>query len=141
MPLGSDDELAILRLLNMYAQCGSRQDADGLANLFTEDGVWERKEGAQQGKYTERIKIEGREAWRAFALEMFEVQGSTGYQYVAANAVVTGEGDRAEGVSTAIILGMSNEAASIILIGNFEDEYRRTRDGWKFAYRGMRVSF
>jgi hypothetical protein len=140
MALSSDDQLEILRLLNRYAQTGSRQDVDKWVDLFVDDGVWERKKGASQGKYTETVRVQGRSNLRDFAVKSFEVQGGMVYQYVAANPVLTGDGSRATGVSTAFIIGMDGKGASIILVGNFEDEYHKTPVGWKFAYRGMSLS-
>jgi hypothetical protein len=140
MALSADDQLEILRLLNRYAQTGSRQQADEWIELFVADGVWERKKGASQGKYTETVHVKGRKDLREFAIKSFEMQGGMVYQYVSANAVISGTGDRATGVSTAFIIGMDGEGAPIILVGNFEDEYHKTADGWKFAYRGMSLS-
>ena len=140
MSLSGKDELEILRLIGRYAQTGSRQEADNWIDLFTEGGVWERKKGSSQGKYTEQVRVEGKAALREFALASFAVQGGTVYQYVAANPVVSGEGERARGHSTAFIFGIDAKGASVILIGNFEDEYHKTSEGWKFAYRGMTVS-
>jgi hypothetical protein len=140
MSLSSGDELEILRLLNRYAQAGSRQDVDKWIDLFVDDGVWERKKGATHGKYTETVRVQGRGNLREFALESFEVQGDMAYQYVSANSVISGDGSRAVGVSTAFIIGMDGKGASIILVGNFDDEYHKTAAGWKFAYRGMSLS-
>ncbi|KKC24034.1 nuclear transport factor 2 family protein [Sphingomonas sp. SRS2] len=140
MPLTTADELEIIRLINRYSHAASNQDADALIDLFTDDVVWERKVGANDGKYTDRVRIEGRNAYRDFALQMFEVQGAIQYQYVATNPVVIGDGDRAEGVSTTFIIGVSDNNPSLMLLGNFDDEFRKTADGWKFSYRGMRCT-
>jgi ketosteroid isomerase-like protein len=141
MKLSSEDELAILRVINQYAQAGSCKDIDTLVDLFTEDGVWERRQGATDGKYTEMPRIEGRDAWREFALMSFDMQGDLRYQYIAANVVVAGEKDKATAQSTAYIFGIAPDGAvSIVLIGNFQDELRRTEAGWKFTYRGISLS-
>jgi hypothetical protein len=140
MRLSSDDELAILRLLNAYAQTGSRQDVDSWTSLFIEDGVWERKQAARTGKYTDRVLVRGKAALRDFAIKSFAMQGDLTYQYISANAVIDGDGDQARAVSTAFIFGIDSGGVTVVLIGNFEDRFERTSDGWKFAYRGMSVS-
>ena len=137
MALSTEDELAIIRLINSYAQATSRRDLDGLCALFADDGVWERIEGATGGQYTEKVRVQGPAEFRQFAIKSFEMAGETPYQYVSVNPVVQGDGDTAEGKVTLIIYGIEPAGVSIIMIGNFEDRYRKTPDGWKFAYRGM----
>lgn len=137
MALSTEDELAIIRLVNSYAQATSRRDLEGLCALFTDDGEWERIEGASSGKYTEKVRIKGQAEFRQFAILSFEMAGETPYQYVAVNPVIEGDGDIAEGKVTLIIYAIEPTGVSIIMIGNCEDRYRKTADGWKFAYRGM----
>jgi ketosteroid isomerase-like protein len=140
MALNCEDELAILQLLNRYAPAGSRQDTDELVDLFVEDCVWERKQGATAGKYTDVLRVEGRKAWREWVLKSWENQGQLRHQYVAANAVISGDRHLAKAVSTAFVFGIGDGPVSIVLVGNFEDEFRKTDAGWKFSYRGMSLS-
>ena len=137
MALSSEDELAILRLVNKYAHATSSRDLEGLCALFAEDGVWERIEGASTGKYNEKVRVQGPAEFRQVAIKSFEMAGETPYQYVAVNPVIEGDGDTAEGQVTLVIYGIEPQGVSVIMIGNFIDRYRKTADGWKFAYRGM----
>jgi hypothetical protein len=140
MALSSEDELSIIRLLNRYAQTGSRKDVEAWVGLFVEDAVWERLKGASSGKYTETVHVSGRSNLREFARKSFGMQGTMDYQYIAANPMIAADGADAKGWSTTFIIGMDDKGASIILVGNFEDRYRKTAEGWRFAYRGMSLS-
>lgn len=137
MPLSPQDQFAIHRLLADYCHTFSACDADGWVALFTEDAVWERAAPAQGDKYNEIVRHEGHASLRELATSSFATQGVV--QYVCANPVISGGGDQATGHSTAFIVGVVDGAASIVVIGNFDDDYRRTPDGWKFSRRVVRL--
>jgi ketosteroid isomerase-like protein len=137
MPLSCEDELAIHRLLAAYARAVGRADVDGWVALFTEDAVWERAQPARGSVYNEAVRHEGHESLRELASTSFAEQGTV--QYVSANAIVEGVGGQAAGTSTVFVIKLQDAVPSLLVIGNFADEYRRTPDGWRFSQRVIRL--
>lgn len=136
MPLPPADELEIHRLLASYAHTTSEADLEGWLSLFTEDGVWERAVPAKGSKYNEAVIHEGQSGLR----ELLEAELGPGTQYVAINAVVDGEGDSASGKASIIVLGANDDGSvSVVATGTFDDEYRKTEDGWKFSRRSIKL--
>jgi ketosteroid isomerase-like protein len=138
MGLSSSDELAILKLLATYSAVVSSRDIQGWVDLYTPDSVWERKQPSKGSKYNEKVRIEGIEALREFAVENFATQGNV--QYVTANAIVEGDEFNASGRATVFIISLEGGKAALGVVGNFEDEYVKTGNGWRFKYRGITLS-
>jgi ketosteroid isomerase-like protein len=136
MSLRPEDELAIHRLLSSYAHTVSARDVEGWVDLFVDDAVWERAIPAKGAKYNEPAIHEGKDSIRELAESSFDA----GVQYLAMNPVVDGDGDTATGLSTVVVLA-AGESGDVTLVatGNFDDDYRRTEDGWKFVRRSIRL--
>ncbi len=121
-----------------YAQSIDLGDARRVAELFTEDGVWQ----TSTSTYTGAEEI--RSALRAF-------QESTGVvRHVITNQLVTLTSERrATGVSYFTLYaaqeGGDGKPASLadqpIMVGVYEDEYVLTNAGWRFARRVSRPGF
>jgi ketosteroid isomerase-like protein len=137
MPLEADDERAIHRLLTQYATAVSHSDVEGWVSLFTEDAVWERAEPAKGSMYNEYVRHEGHRSLRELATTSFAEQGQV--QYLSANEIVEGDGNHATGTSTILVIKVVDAEASILVVGNFVDEYRRTPAGWRFRQRVIRL--
>jgi len=135
MGLPAEDEIAIIRLINRYAHTTTGCDPEAMASLFTEDGVWERKEAAAGTKYDEKVRIVGRENIREFAAA--NLKTASRELYLSSNSVVDGEGNTATARSMIVILNLKDTPASVYIVGTFEDELRKGPDGWKFTYRGV----
>lgn len=134
MALTPEHELEIHRLLAAYANAVTECDVEKWVGLFTEDAVWERAVPAKGSKYNEPAIHEGRDSIRELAESSFEA----GVQYLTANANVDGDGDTAAGISTVVVLAAREDGGvGVVATGNFEDEYRRTQDGWKFVRRSI----
>ena len=137
MALSVEDRLEIQALLAGYSHAVSNCDPDKFCALFTEDGVWERKQPASGGKYTEKVTVAGLEALREFALENFKSQGQV--RYVSADLLLEGGSDEAEGEVTSFIFDLNGPKPEISVVAVFDDVYIRTPKGWKFKYRGISI--
>jgi len=129
-----EDIEAVKKLKARYcAYCDAGYDADGIASLFTADGVWD---GGPFGKY------EGQEAIRTFfrgASKIFpfalhyvmnpliEVQGqsATGRWYLLQPATLT------EG----------NQHQAVWLAARYEEEYVKVGGEWKFKHLKVSPAF
>ena len=130
-------ERACERLVLDFAYFSDRQDYASLADLFVTDGTMIRPSGDP---------LIGREA----ILKSYQSR-ATGRitRHVCTNVRITVEStSRARGLTYAIVYsGNSNEppeahfgikADARQLIGEFEDEFVRTADGWRIAVRRAR---
>lgn len=119
-----EDVEEIKRLKAQYCvYCDESFDADGIASLFTEDGVWD-------GGVPER-KAVGRDAIRQFFVD---VQGLMSFAvHMVMNPIIRVDGDRAEGIwylFQACTLADGNKP----LWGSarYDEEYVRVNGEWKF---------
>lgn len=119
------DELEIRALVSRYADAVSRSDETAWRATWASDGVWELM----------GMKLEGAEGivdfWRR-AMGTFEfvcqlVQGG----------FVDLEGDEARGRFAMTELGKTKGGDGTLLVALYEDRYRRTQDGWRFAHRQL----
>jgi uncharacterized protein (TIGR02246 family) len=120
------DADAIRRLLHAYGDAVRARDAEAWGNTWTDDGRWELGPG--------RV-IEGREAivehWRSsLAAYRHVVQ-----LYLSSTATI--DGDDAAGRAHLIELNDPVDGDRRVLVGWYDDEYRRTDGGWRFARRSL----
>jgi len=126
-----EDLEAIRQLKYRYAAfCDDHFDADGIASLFTEDGIWE---GAGQN-------LVGREAIRRFWQPVDPPFAS----HLMVNPVITVDGDSARG--TWWIIGpMSRleEGRTVAYwqLAAYDDDYRRTSEGWRISHLRVDLKF
>jgi uncharacterized protein (TIGR02246 family) len=124
--MSEHDTDAIRRLLHAYGDAVLAQDAVAWGELWTEDGRWELAPG--------RV-IEGRDAivdhWRrSIASYRHVVQ-----LYLSSTATV--DGDAAAGRAYLVELNVPVDADRRILVGWYDDTYRRTAAGWRFSGRSL----
>jgi len=119
-----EDVEAIKKLKARYCSCcDDGFDPDGIAELFTEDGVWE---SAGFGSYR------GRAAIRTFFEAGPSVFPFTIHQVM--NPIIEVEGDRARGTWYLLQPStMAPDGRAIWLAAHYEDEYVRDRGVWRFA--------
>jgi len=127
-----EDVEAIKRLKYRYADaCDRGYDADALAELFTEDAVWD---GGLFGRY------EGREAIRQF----FQGVSSdiTFAMHYMMNPIITVNGDRARG-SWYLFQTCTFAEGNTAIWGaaRYEEQYRRVGGEWKFRHLQLISSF
>ncbi|HXG41741.1 MAG TPA: nuclear transport factor 2 family protein [Dehalococcoidia bacterium] len=121
------DLTAIWRLMFQYAVCVWNKDADGIAELFAEEGVVDLGTGGA---------VSGRERIREVYRRAFAEQDL--FPFIQ-DPQVQVEGDRARGTCRlqlrAIAGGRWFEGG-----GEYEDEFVRTAQGWKFLRRQLRLT-
>lgn len=129
------DRIAIDDLLDAYAAALDTKNWDELRTLFLPDAVVDyTEEGGVRGSIDDAI------AWFDKMLAPF-----TASQHFVTNRRVKITGDTAR-VDAYIFspLGMPNDNGGLTLVfagGAYEDDVRRTPEGWRFAARTIRASW
>ena len=127
---GLEDIEEIKRLKARYCSyCDDHYDPEGIAALFTEDGVWD---GGTRGKAEGRAGI--RDLFtRVTPLVPFSV-------HMVMNPIIEVEGDTAKGswyFLGALTVAKENEA--VWAAARYDDEYARVNGEWK--YSRLKVTF
>lgn len=116
------------RLVHLYAQLNDAAQWSAVAALYTPDGRMSRPTAPD-------APIIGRDAIRI----AFEARPRRTTRHICANVVIDVENaDSARG-SSAMLLFTAADAPP--LIGAFEDRFRRTDEGWRFAERRGTLTF
>ena len=127
MPLSVDDRLEILDLAARYNHAVDTGDSEGVAALFTADGVID---AAATGP------IEGRAAIAHYIASRPE--GWERRRHFNANPIVEGDGEAARLALYLLVLGR-RETVEPRLVGRYEDELRRVDGAWRFTRRRIVV--
>lgn len=115
MPTLAEDRDEILQLLYRYNHTIDAGDAEGWADTWTDDGVFDAGGSVLRG----RAELVG------FA------SGVSGMRHVVMNPLVDLDGDAAK-VRAYLVLLMGG---AIGMVGVYQDEVVRTSEGWRFAAR------
>jgi hypothetical protein len=122
-----------------FAIFSDRREYDSLAALFAEHGIMTRPSGD---------RLAGREA----IVQSYQSKPATRItRHICSNIRITVEsGDRARGITYAIVYSAdSNQppdgnfgirSDSRQLVGEFEDDFTNTPEGWRFASRTARFT-
>ena len=134
-----EDRLAILEMIGHYSRTYDGKDADGYAELFTEDAVFE----VYAGREKPLLHCGSREAIREWARALHE-EMPDGYQsrHDQTGTIFEQLGpDSAR--TTTMLLGTrrypGDESPRISGTGIYHDEWRKTPDGWRFARREVHM--
>lgn len=123
---------AIKKLKARYcALCDNQYDADGIAELFAEDAVWD---GGKFGKH------EGREAIRTFFQGAAEIFPFAVHNVM--NPIIEVDADTATGqwyLFQPCTLAEGNQAAW--LTGRYEERYEKRDGEWKFTHLSVTPFF
>lgn len=123
-------EYACERLIRHFAQRNDAHDHDAIADMFVEDGSFARPTDPDN-------PVTGREEIRSF----FRDRPKRTTRHVMANIVVDVIDDRFARARSYVVL-YSGEDGSNVLVGDFEDSFRRGDDGaWKFQSRAGSLAF
>jgi uncharacterized protein (TIGR02246 family) len=130
------DELAIRNLvaeLAWQADSTSMDDIDGYVACFTPDAVWEVPGDVRSGRDDIRAGVTER---RAGAI----AQGIRTAHFVTCTTVSFDDDDHARSKSyfQTYRLG-GTDGPTLVLMGWYHDDFRRTDDGWKLDHR--RIDF
>ena len=128
-------EQACAALITRYTHLVDEGQASGVADLFTDDGVWASPEAS----------FEGREAIRAAFLR--REQSGRRSRHVCTNVAIVLEGeDAASGLCYLTLFRTDAEGTPARgtvpdLVGVYRDRFVRTEDGWRFVSRRTEVTF
>ncbi|MET0323731.1 MAG: nuclear transport factor 2 family protein [Ilumatobacteraceae bacterium] len=120
------DSDAVRRLLYAYGDAVLARDARAWGALWTDDAVWEI--GPDR-------RVEGRDAivglWRTAMADYRHVV----QLYTSSTATI--DGDEAVGRAHLVELNVPVEGDRRTLVGWYDDDYRRTAEGWRFSRRAL----
>lgn len=127
-----EDIEAIRRLKVRYAQlCDANYDPDGLAELFTEDGVWD---GGDFGVYR------GREAIRAFYAGISK-QFSFAIHYMIGHLIDIDPSSKEATGSWYLLLPATADGRAVWLALTYNDRYRKVDGRWLFSLVKLNLAF
>jgi ketosteroid isomerase-like protein len=133
------DRLAIRNLIDAYARCADRRDADGQMALFTEDAQFVVYMDGQ-GSAPSQV-LDGREALATVFDDLNRYQATMHFN---GQSTVTIGGDRATGESYCIAHHLSatrGERTLMIAYLRYHDRFVREAGGWLFAERKLYVDW
>jgi ketosteroid isomerase-like protein len=125
-----EDEAAVSRIINQYAELLTKRDFDGYAGLFAKEGVWENRGTVKKG--AEEIK--------GLLVGMFG-QPAPGYvnmsnYMLVSNILVNVDGDHATANSRQTSISRSQDGTPVVVLGGrYEDEFIRENGEWKILHR------
>ena len=119
----------IKALYARYNQGSDFRDAELFVSAFADDAVMIRPNGA---------KIEGMAALRADRAERYQGKaGDNGRRHMNASHLITATESGATGRAYYVLLDVTTRPAAITASGYYEDEFVRTRTGWKIKTRTL----
>jgi hypothetical protein len=120
-------ERACERLVVDFAYFSDRQDYESLVELFAGDGVMQRPGGD---------RLVGRDA----ILKAYRSRPAGRMtRHVCSNIRITIEAqDRARGFTYAVVYSAMASEPTKLQVGEFEDDFVRTPEGWRFQERRAR---
>lgn len=128
------------RLLNIYSHRVDFGEASRLADLFTEDGIWEADE----------LVLSGRDAIRAHFLKREKVVRRVSRHFVTNVHIDVRSETEAVGISYFLNFRHDRQEGDLSLpvpaevpkySGEYRDEFRLTDEGWRFAVHHVDVAF
>jgi hypothetical protein len=133
-----EDMLAIQQEIARYSYTFDSGNAEGWANLFTEDGLWE---FYAAGATEPSTRLEGRAAMRDFCTQRFSGRrgGVTSYHHQSGVIFDSLTADTARVRAMLVLtIQMPDEPARVYLTGVYQDDWVKTSEGWKIKYRVLR---
>jgi uncharacterized protein (TIGR02246 family) len=135
-----EDRIAITDALFEYGYRWDAKDAEGLAALFTDDGVMERRVG---GVLLEGSRVSGRRAILAYARNSHAGRLADRQSRHHFSGVVFRElgADHAVTEHVALITHQTatDETPIVVLSGVYRNTWRRTAEGWRISERVLSV--
>ena len=123
-PPSTQEMIDIQQLYATYNQALDAGDAEGWANTFTPDGVFNKTNV-------------GHDALVTFA-KGFYAQGSGMRRHWNTNLVLKSTAEGVDGSVYLMLWDVGNRPATIIVTGIYEDKLVKTKDGWRFKSRTVK---
>jgi len=133
------DRVAIRELVDVYAHCADRRDAEGQKALFTEDTHFVVYMDGQGSKSTQ--ELDGREALTPVFDDLNRYQATMHFN---GQSMVTVDADRATGESYCIAHHLFTEDGERMLMVawlRYGDTFVKLDDTWLFAERNLYVDW
>ena len=135
-----EDKLAIQEIVAQYSYTYDSQDAEGFAQLFVEDGVFE---VFVPGQATASVRLRSRTEIREWAgRRLQERRGrftSRHYQSGILFDELTGASALTRTMMLVTHQAVTDAAPRPIVSGVYHDRWRKTPKGWRFAHRAAHV--
>ena len=127
-PLTGQDHEEIKQLYARYNQGSDFQDTELWLSAFADDAVF--RSGGQE--------YVGQDALRANRAERFQGQvGDNGRRHYNSSFILTPTVDGAQGRAYWLVLDVSRRPPTPVVSGYYDDEFTRTRDGWRIKSRTL----
>ncbi len=134
-----EDRLAILEVIARYSYAYDARDAEGFAQLFTDDAVWEM---FVSGATEPQVRLESRGAIRHWAEQNYQgrIAGvySRHYQSGVLFDELTAETARTRTMVLVTHQNATDTAPRPTLSGVYDDQWHKTQDGWRLVCRTLR---
>ena len=136
---GLADRLAIRALVDAYARCADRRDAEGQKSLFTEDThfvVYMEGEGTEPTQ-----ALDGREALTPVFENLNRYEATTHFN---GQSTIALDGDRATGESYCLahhLFTDGGERKLMVASLRYHDTFVRLEGAWRFAERKLFVDW
>jgi uncharacterized protein (TIGR02246 family) len=135
-----EDKLAIEEIIARYSYTYDSRDAEGFAQLFVEDGVFE---VFVPGKTTASVRLQSRTEIREWAAQrLHERDGgftSRHYQSGILFDELTGNSALTRTMVLVTHQGVTEAAPRPTVSGVYRDRWRKTHTGWRFAHRAAHL--
>ncbi|MFE4512974.1 nuclear transport factor 2 family protein [Kitasatospora sp. NPDC056783] len=139
-PQEAADRLAIRRLVDAYAHCADRRDAEGQMALFTEDSRFLVHLDATADEPTQELR--GRAALAPVFADLDRYRATTHFN---GQSTVALDGDRAEGetycLAHHVSYGTDDERTIMTASLRYLDRFVRQDGDWLFAERRLLVDW
>jgi ketosteroid isomerase-like protein len=138
-PTQQADRLAIRELIDAYAHCADRRDADGQKSLFTEDTHFVVHMDGQGSEPTQML--DGREALTPVFDDLNRYQATMHFN---GQSTITLDGDRATGESYCIahhLFTDDGERNLMVAWLRYRDTFLKVDSTWLFAERNLYVDW
>jgi ketosteroid isomerase-like protein len=138
-PTEQADRLAIRELVDAYAHCADRRDAEGQKSLFTEDAHFVVYMGGQGSEPTQ--VLDGREALTPVFEDLNRYQATMHFN---GQSTIALDGDRATGESYCIahhVFTDEGERKLMVAWLRYGDTFVKVDGAWLFAERNLYVDW
>jgi len=135
-----EDKLAIQELIARYSYTYDSKDADGFAQLFVEDGVFE---VFVPGKATASVRLQSRAEIREWAARRLQARDGRVTSRHYQSGTLFDELTSASALTRTMVLvthqGVAEAAPRPTISGVYHDQWRKTQTGWRLAHRAAHV--
>ncbi len=133
-----EDKIDIFEVIARYSSTYDGKDADGFAQLFTEDGIFE---AIYSGGSDPELRLESRAAIHAWAAQRHQgkVKGIHDRHYQSGTFfdVLTPEQAHTRTMILITHQGPTDPSPRPVLSGVYHDRWQKTPLGWQFAQRTL----